>query len=141
MKKSVFSLFVCMICSLPSALRAVELPAIISNHMVLEKSARVPIWGKGDPGEQVTVSMNGLSAKASAGADGKWSTTLDLKESAPGPFEMTIQGKEKRVVAEVLVGEVWGAIAPTAHSKVSPFAVQTKSGSGPMLKLRGTPWW
>ncbi|MCK9588069.1 MAG: sialate O-acetylesterase [Terrimicrobiaceae bacterium] len=87
----------------------VKLPAIISDHMVLEKSARVPIWGKADSGEKVTVTLNGRSAKAEAGADGKWITTLDLKDSAPGPFEMAVEGKNKLTVADVVVGEVWVA--------------------------------
>jgi len=87
----------------------VKLPAIISDHMVLEKAAKVPIWGKADPGEEVTVTLGGQAAKAKAGADGKWMTTLNLKDSAPGPFEMTVEGKNKLTVADVVVGEVWVA--------------------------------
>ena len=30
----------------------IKLPAIISDHMVLEKAAKVPIWGSADPGEE-----------------------------------------------------------------------------------------
>jgi len=85
----------------------VKLPAIISDHMVLQKSAKVPIWGKADPGEKVTVTLNGKSAKATANADGKWMASLNLKNSAPGPFEMTVEGKNKLALADVVVGEVW----------------------------------
>ncbi|MEI8310284.1 MAG: sialate O-acetylesterase [Verrucomicrobiota bacterium] len=92
-----------------TALADVKLPAIISDHMVLEKSAKVPIWGKADPGEKVTVTLNGQSAKATADADGKWMASLDLKSSAPGPFEMTVEGKNKLTLADVVVGEVWVA--------------------------------
>jgi hypothetical protein len=55
------------------ALADIKLPSIISDHMVLEKAAKVPIWGKADPGEEVTVTLNGRSATAaaaSAGGDG-----------------------------------------------------------------------
>jgi len=92
-----------------TALADVKLPAIISDHMVLQKSAKVPIWGKADPGEQVTVTLNGQSAKATADAAGKWSASLDLKNSAPGPFELTVEGKNKLTLADVVVGEVWVA--------------------------------
>lgn len=95
--------------SLPGALANVTLPGIISDHMVLQKAARVPIWGNADPGESVTVSMNGQSVKADAGADGKWLVAFDLKQSASGPFEMTVQGKNQMVVTDVVVGEVWVA--------------------------------
>ena len=87
----------------------VKLPAIISNHMVLKNAAKVPIWGWADPGEAVTVTLNGQSIKATADANGKWITALDLQKSAPGPFEMTVEGKNKLTISDVVVGQVWVA--------------------------------
>lgn len=87
----------------------VKLPALISNHMVLEKTAHVPIWGTADPGENVTVTLDGHTAKATADSAGKWMTSLDLHDSAPGPFEMVVEGKNKLTLADVVVGEVWVA--------------------------------
>ncbi len=86
-----------------------KLPAIISDHMVLEKAAKVPIWGKADPGEEVTVSLNGVAATTKADEAGKWLALLNLKDSAPGPFEMTVAGKNKLTLSDVVVGEVWVA--------------------------------
>jgi len=85
----------------------VKVPSIFSNHMVLEKAASVPFWGKAEPGEKVTVTINGQSASATADAKGVWSTSLNLKDSGPGPFELIIEGKNKISIADVLVGEVW----------------------------------
>ena len=143
--------------SVPGALAEVKLPAILSDHMVLEKAARVPIWGKADPGEQVTVSLNGKTAKASAGSDGKWSVALDLKNSASGPFEMTIEGKNRLVLADVLVGEVWVAsgqsnmefalkntlnaeqeIAGSANPLLRQFSVKKNTSSQPAEDAVGT---
>ena len=87
----------------------IKLPAIISDHMVLEKAAKVQIWGSADPGEEVTVSLNGIAATAKADAAGKWMLALNLKDSTPGPFEMTLAGKNKLTVSDVVVGEVWVA--------------------------------
>ena len=87
----------------------IKLPAIISEHMVLERAAKVPIWGSADPGEAVTVSLNAISATAKADAAGKWMLALNLKDSAPGPFEMTVVGKNKLTVSDIVVGEVWVA--------------------------------
>jgi sialate O-acetylesterase len=87
----------------------IKLPAIISDHMVLEKAAKVPIWGSADPGEDVTVSLNGIASTAKADAAGKWMLALNLKDSAPGPFEMTVAGKNKLTLSDVVVGEVWVA--------------------------------
>ena len=85
----------------------VKLPAIFSDHMVLKADENVPLWGKADPGEEVTVSMNGQTVKATAGADGKWKVLLNLKGSQPGPFEMTVSGKNTLKISDVVVGEVW----------------------------------
>ncbi len=94
---------------LPALKADVTLPAIISDHMVLQKTAKVPIWGKADPGEEVSVSLPGAKATAKAGDDGKWKLVLNLKDSAPGPFEMTVQGKNLLKISDVVVGEVWVA--------------------------------
>lgn len=85
----------------------VKLPAIFSDHMVLARTGKVPVWGKADPGEEVSVVLAGHAAKAKTGPDGKWMLDLDLKDSAQGPFEMTVQGKNKIQISDVVVGEVW----------------------------------
>ena len=59
------------------ALRAeVRLPAIFSDHMVLQRGTAVPVWGWADPGEQVTVAIAGQTRKVQAGTDGKWMVRL-----------------------------------------------------------------
>ena len=34
---------------------AVKLPAIFSDHMVLQRDMACPVWGTADPGEKITV--------------------------------------------------------------------------------------
>lgn len=89
------------------SLADVSLPPIISDHMVLLKADKVPVWGKASAGEKVAVSLAGTSAETVAGADGKWRVLLDLSSKGPGPYEMSIQGQSKVIIADVLVGEVW----------------------------------
>lgn len=92
----------------PGALRAdVKLPSIFSDHMVLKADEKVPLWGNANPGEEVAVSMDGQTVKATAGVDGKWKVLLDLTGSKPGPFEMTVSGKNTLKISDVVVGEVW----------------------------------
>lgn len=109
MKKT--SLMVTALFALPlvSVHADVKLPAIISNRMVLEKTAEVPIWGKADSGEEVTVTLNEQSVKTVTGPDGKWRTALNLADAGPGPFELTVKGKNEIKISDVLVGEVWVA--------------------------------
>jgi sialate O-acetylesterase len=88
------------------ALGDVKLPAIFGSHMVLQRDQRDRVWGKADPGEEVTVTVAGQSKSARANSDGKWSTTLDPMP-AGGPYTMTVKGKNTVTFDDVLVGEVW----------------------------------
>ncbi|MCL2348865.1 MAG: sialate O-acetylesterase, partial [Planctomycetaceae bacterium] len=62
----------------------VRLPAVFSDNMVLQRDMPIPIWGWADPGEKVTVSINGQTQKAVAAENGKWSLKLDAMP-AGGP--------------------------------------------------------
>lgn len=90
-----------------SATAKVELPAIISDHMVLEKSAATNVWGTAAPGEEVSVTLDGQTVKTTTDADGKWSAALNLEKSGPGPFVMEVKGTTTISVSDVVVGEVW----------------------------------
>jgi len=85
----------------------VTLPALFSEHAVLQKTAKVPIWGKADPGEKVAVTLDKATSTAVAGADGKWKTELNLQAAGPGPFELRVKGNNELIVKDVVVGEVW----------------------------------
>jgi carbohydrate esterase-like sialic acid-specific acetylesterase len=92
----------------PAFARAeLKLPAIISDHMVLQADAAVPIWGWADAGEKVTVSLAGQSQSAQAGADGTWRVTLAPLAAGSEPRALTVQGSNTLTVNDVLVGEVW----------------------------------
>jgi sialate O-acetylesterase len=82
---------------------AVKLPALISDHMVLQQEMPVRVWGTADPGEAVRVQFQGQNVSATARPDGKWEVWL-RPLTAAGPIEMTINNL---VIHDVLVGEVW----------------------------------
>ncbi|MBM3970234.1 MAG: sialate O-acetylesterase [Planctomycetes bacterium] len=102
-----WALIVVLFSLMPFAARAdVRLPAVISDHMVLQQDIAAPIWGWADNGEEVTVSIAGQSKSAKAGADGKWLIKLDKRE-AGGPYELIVKGKNTHKISDVLIGEVW----------------------------------
>jgi sialate O-acetylesterase len=101
-------LFVCALSAYATA--QVKPSSLFSDHMVFQSGMAAPVWGKADPGEKVSVTLNGQTKLATTDASGKWLLKLtNLK--AGGPFEMTIAGKNPGetpiVVKDVLVGEVW----------------------------------
>ena len=88
----------------------VRLPAIISDHMVLQSGVAVPIWGWADAGQEVTVEIAGQKKTATADAQGAWRVRLDAI-AAGGPHVLMVRpsGSDAKAleVQDVLVGEVW----------------------------------
>ncbi|MCC6587751.1 MAG: sialate O-acetylesterase [Bryobacterales bacterium] len=84
----------------------VRLPAIISDHMLLQRGVPVKIWGWAEPGENVTVQFAGQTATATTEPSGKWGAWLKPL-TVGAPAEMTIAGRNTLKIQDVLVGEVW----------------------------------
>lgn len=84
----------------------VKLPAIFGDHLVLQRDQPIPVWGWADPEEQVTVSLNGQTAGATADAGGNWSLVLPI-QTAGGPHELVVRAKNELKLADVWIGEVW----------------------------------
>jgi sialate O-acetylesterase len=86
----------------------VRLPAILSDHMVLLRSAHVPVWGWAAPNERVRVEIAGQRREVQAGADGRWRVEVDLSATPRDPGPLAVRGESNAVtVGDVLVGEVW----------------------------------
>lgn len=85
----------------------VTCPKVFQDHMVLQRQMPVPIWGKAEPGEQVTVTFAGATVDSTAGQDGKWMVKLPKMEASAESRELTVTGKNTITFKDVLVGEVW----------------------------------
>ncbi|MFM7070698.1 MAG: sialate O-acetylesterase, partial [Planctomycetota bacterium] len=125
--------------SFGSAARAdVKLPKIFGNHMVLQQKSQVSIWGWADPGEEVTVTLNGASATAKAGDDKKWSLKIATPE-AGGPHAVVVKGKNEIKLEDVLIGEVWicsgqSNMEWTVAQSANP-AEEAKNGDHPQIRM------
>ena len=105
---------------------SLELSLLFSDGAVLQRDRPLPVWGRATPGDQVDVELDGRSAQATAGADGRWTVQLPA-HAAGGPYELRVRaGSEERRVRDVLVGEVWLAsgqsnmewpVAQTLHAQ------------------------
>src|SRR4051812_15268580 len=89
-----------------SLLADVTLPKIFGDHMVLQRDQPVYIWGSGNPKEKVTVQFHNQTKKTTADKSGKWKIALD-RETAGGPYTLTVKGKNSVLLNDVLVGDVW----------------------------------
>lgn len=95
----------------PPAAPAIELGAPFTDNAILQREMLVPVWGWSKPGEKVTVEFAGQKKTATAGADGKWLIKLDALKASATPAEMVVTESSgaKRVLKNILVGEVWMA--------------------------------
>ncbi len=81
-----------------------RLPAVISDHMVLQAGKPAAIWGWADAGDAITVEFSGQKQTVTAGLDGKWNLRLDPLAASAEPRELRVND---RIVRDVLVGQVW----------------------------------
>ena len=136
----------------------VEVARIFSDHMVLQREVNAPIWGTADPGERITVEINGLTASAVAAKDGKWKVYLPSFE-AGGPYELVVRGNNEVKFSDVMFGDVWVAsgqsnmqwslnnannaeeeLKSANHPNIRLFYVPRRVGKAPKEDLEGGQW-
>lgn len=79
---------------------------VFTDNMVLQRDAKVRIWGKATNGEKIQLLFNGQH-KQCLSLNGQWEITLDPMAYG-GPYEMKIRLDGDTVTFKnVLVGDVW----------------------------------
>ena len=92
---------------------AVTMPHVFGDNMVLQQGQKVPVWGKADPGEKVTVSFAGQTVSATADAAGRWKLFLAPLTASDEGRDLTVSSKTLNSQLSTLnfrgavVGEVW----------------------------------
>ncbi len=80
--------------------------AVFSSNMVLQRDTSVRIFGEGENGKTVTVSVNGITSAAEV-INERWCAVLPSCP-AGGPYTMTVTDGEKELRFDnVVYGEVW----------------------------------
>ncbi|PRY09947.1 sialate O-acetylesterase [Pontibacter ummariensis] len=160
MKKALITIqfVIALSLSIVNAASAVTLPAIFSDHMVLQQNAEVIIWGSAKAGEEVTVtgSWDNKSVTTKANNLAKWSVKLNTPP-AGGPYTVTVKGYNTIVINDVLTGEVWLAsgqsnmewsaaagienaeqeIPKANYPAIRFFSVVHQTADGPQLDVKG----
>lgn len=87
---------------------AVRTAKLFTDHMVLQRGVPVAVWGFGDRGEEVAVTFNGTTIRATTGKEGRWQVELPAMESSDEAQKLTVvSGTETMGLNDVLVGDVW----------------------------------
>jgi sialate O-acetylesterase len=90
-----------------SASAAIELHPLFSDHAVLQREKSIPVWGRSNSGQTITVTLNGVTGDTFSSPEGNWRVRLPAMK-AGGPYEMVVKDEESEVVVkDVYIGEVW----------------------------------
>lgn len=84
----------------------VKLPRLISDGVVLQRDAKVKLWGWATPGETVTISFQKKKFIAKTNQAGEWQTILP-PQKAGGPYDLVFKGRNEIKIGNVLFGDVW----------------------------------
>src|ERR1700685_152429 len=136
----------------------VTLPALLTDHMVVQRGLPVHVWGMAAPHESVTVTFRGETKSGTADDLGRWSIYLSPGEAA-GPFQLSIKAANTIVLNDILVGDVWVAsgqsnmefpmtglvnseaeIAAAQFPKIRMFMVKHKPADYPLENIESKGW-
>ncbi len=93
--------------TIPSLCKAtVTLPQLVRDSMVLQRDAKVNIWGWASPKEKISISFQSKKYKTVADATGNWLITLNPMK-AGGPYTMKIVASNHITLSNILMGDVW----------------------------------
>jgi sialate O-acetylesterase len=126
------------LCCAPALRAEVKLPAVLAEHMVLQRDFPVHLWGMAGAGELVSATFRGTVAKTQADKLGRWELTLPAG-AAGGPFVLEIQGSNLIHFSDVLVGDVWLASGQSNMEfpmrRVANAEIELKSADRPKIRL------
>ncbi|MDD2798596.1 MAG: sialate O-acetylesterase [Bacteroidales bacterium] len=105
--KALFSLILFVWSCLLLDSQNLALGELFNEGVVLQRNAKVLIWGKATPTTSITVTIQGKMAQTTTSSSGEWKITLPkLKEG--GPYLLSVYDKNDTLkINEVYVGEVW----------------------------------
>jgi sialate O-acetylesterase len=84
----------------------VRLPQLVSDGMILQRDAKLNIWGWARPGEKVSIAFKGKTYKTITDNKGNWLVKLPPTATG-GPYTMDISASNHITLHDILVGDVW----------------------------------
>jgi sialate O-acetylesterase len=143
----------------PPLLRAdVALPAVLTDHMVIQRGQPVHVWGTASPGEAVTARFRDETGNTAADELGRWSIYLSPGE-AGGPFDLVVEGQNRVRLSDILVGDVWIAsgqsnmefpviqsnngpdeVGSARYPRIRLFRVERRVSDYPLEDVEASPW-
>lgn len=80
---------------------------VFQNHMILQRSKPIRIWGTAEPFAPVQAGLGTECASVRADADGSWMLELPPQEAGVGSVLRIKSGSEQIELTDIAIGEVW----------------------------------
>lgn len=101
-------MFASVLLAVLSSPQDVRLPALFSDHMVVQRNSKFKVWGWARPGSKVTVTAGWARMPVSVVTNGEGTFEASVPTSkAGGPYEIKIDGATSMKLRDVMVGDVW----------------------------------
>ncbi|MCI9285592.1 MAG: sialate O-acetylesterase [Muribaculaceae bacterium] len=111
MKKNILATLTGALLASATAMQAVELPDIFSDHAVLQQQSDALLWGWAKPGAKVKVTPSWDNDTRTVTADsksGRFEVRLSTPSASYTPYTITFDdGTAPATLSDILVGEVW----------------------------------
>ena len=85
-----------------------KLPAIYSDHMVIQRDKPFTLRGTANAGRKITAQLGGEKQRTTTAPDGSWEITFKARKATSEPLTLTVTDKDTQItLTDILVGEVW----------------------------------
>ena len=85
-----------------------QLPAIYTSHMVIQRDKPFLLRGTADAGCKVTATLGKEKLRTTAAPDGSWALAFKARKATREPLTLTITDETTTLtLTDILVGEVW----------------------------------
>lgn len=104
-----------------------SLPAIYSDHMVIQRDKPFYLHGKANAGRKITAILGKEKQRATVAADGSWHISFKSLKASHKPLTLTVtDGDTTLTLTDILVGEVWLASGQSNMAFMLRQATQAK---------------
>ncbi|NME72654.1 sialate O-acetylesterase [Flammeovirga aprica] len=120
---------------------ALELPSFFSDGMILQQSDTVNIFGWEKPNTNIQLTSTwGAQLQTQSNKEGFWTLKLPTPKGSFDPQQITLEGKNKITLKDILIGEVWLASGQsnmewTASAGLKNDSKEIKNAHQPFVRI------
>jgi sialate O-acetylesterase len=127
----------------------IKLPALVSDNMVLQQSAKVNLWGWAAPNESIKIQLGWQKdlVETKADAKGNWKVVISTPKADEKKYTIILQASNTITLHNVVLGEVWvcsgqsnmffpvGKQEGTWKTGVKNYEEEIKNADFPLIRL------